>query len=117
MAVDSGNITKVVEELKAVYPDKAITIFADNDKKNELKLGINTGIKAANDILQKYTNIKVAIPSLSNQDIADGLSDFNDLFIKYGINKVRKQIKQCYFKDKITNFTQEKKSKQELEIS
>ncbi|WP_337201970.1 hypothetical protein [Campylobacter sp. W0014] len=33
MAVDAGNLENVVKKLNTLYPDKNITIFADNDVK------------------------------------------------------------------------------------
>ncbi|OCR84646.1 DUF5710 domain-containing protein [Campylobacter fetus] len=118
MAIDSGNIKKVVEELKAVYPDKAITIFADNDIKNESKpFGKNVGIEAVVEIQQKYQDIKVIIPKLTQDEIDKGLSDFNDIFINRGIEEVKKQIKQSYFEEKIINFSKNKQIKQDLEAT
>ncbi|CUU79368.1 cpp22 [Campylobacter hyointestinalis subsp. hyointestinalis] len=106
MAVDSGNILKVVDSLKERYPDKKITIFADNDIKNESKpLGKNVGVEAAIEVQKKYLDTKVIIPKLSIDEINRGLSDFNDIFIEKGLDEVKNQISQNYFKEKLSNFT------------
>ena len=50
MAIDAGNLSSVIENLNKTYPDKKITIFADNDLKLELQGKTNIGLKAAKQI-------------------------------------------------------------------
>ena len=98
MAVDAGNLKNVVESLVSKFPNKTINIFADNDLKNENKGLINAGIKAAKEVQESFKNVNVIIPKLSEADIKEGLSDFNDLKCKYGddytIKQIKSQIKQ-----------------------
>ncbi|BEJ86622.1 hypothetical protein B10525_17550 (plasmid) [Campylobacter jejuni] len=40
----------------------------------------NVGVETAKEIQQKFSDIKVIIPKISNQEAEQGISDFNDIF-------------------------------------
>ena len=93
MAVDAGNLINVVSALREKYPNKQITIFPDNDRKKELQGKENVGLAKAKAIKEKYPNVKIIPPKIKNNDMQ--LSDYNDLYVKYGKDIVAKQIKEC----------------------
>lgn len=92
MAVDCGNLQAVVEALKARYPSTPMVIFADNDMKAALQGKPNVGVKAANDLQERFCDIKVVIPIFSQEEALRGMSDFNDIHKEYGLPALRKRI-------------------------
>jgi len=92
MAIDAGNMMKVARVLQAKYPNKEIVIIADNDERNILrgKSKVNKGIKVANEIVAEL-GVKTIIPEISQLDIAAGDSDWNDIFVRHGGDKVAEQ--------------------------
>lgn len=91
MAIDAGNLSAVIENLNKKFPNKQITIFADNDLKAELQGKNNVGLESANALKAKYPQIKIIIPQISNLEAKEGMSDFNDIFLKKGIDEIKKQ--------------------------
>ncbi|ECQ1290807.1 hypothetical protein FYV59_10260, partial [Campylobacter coli] len=81
MGVDAGNLSKIVETLKNKFENTPITLIADNDKKRELKGLSNVGVETAKEIQQRFSDIKVIIPKISDQEAGQGVSDFNDIFL------------------------------------
>ena len=94
MAVDAANMIDVAKKLNEKYPNKKITIFADNDLKQEIKGKNNIGIDIANKIKKELNNVKVIIPKINNYEALKGISDFNDIYLEKGINEVIKQYKE-----------------------
>lgn len=90
MSVDAGNMINVVEAFKNKFGDNLqINIFADLDKNQ-------VGLDKANAIKEKFNNINIFLPRLSNNDIENKLSDFNDVFVFKGIEELKKQINDIY---------------------
>ncbi|MBZ7942948.1 toprim domain-containing protein, partial [Campylobacter molothri] len=85
MGIDAGNLSKIVETLKNKFQNTPITLIADNDKKRELKGLSNVGVETVKEIQQKFSDIKVIIPKISNQEAEQGISDFNDIFLNKGL--------------------------------
>ncbi|MCR6580379.1 DUF5710 domain-containing protein [Campylobacter insulaenigrae] len=104
MAIDAGNLESVVKKLNTLYPDKNITIFADNDVKKELKGLENTGKKTALEIKEKYSNIDVILPNFTQEQSSQGMSDFNDLMLLKGLDEVKKQLDTINFQKKLAIF-------------
>ena len=94
MAVDAGNLENVIISLKQEFPTKKITIFADNDQSKELENKENVGLKYANIIKEKFQEIDIIFPKFNEEDLKAKMSDFNDLYLKYGKEYVLKQIEQ-----------------------
>lgn len=78
VAFDAGNLDPVVDALLSRFPDLPIELIADNDRKAQLKTGVNTGIVKAEAVAKKYPNIIVRVPTFSD-DAPIELSDVNDL--------------------------------------
>lgn len=87
MAVDANNLLAVAQKLHEAYPDKQISIYADND----ICKNINVGLQKALEVKEKIPSVKVYAPALNQSDIEQKLSDFNDIKVKYGSlkNKIR----------------------------
>lgn len=87
MAVDANNLLAVAQKLHEAYPDKQISIYADND----ICKNINVGLQKALEVKEKIPSVKVYSPALNQSDIEQKLSDFNDIKVKYGSlkNKIR----------------------------
>ncbi|EHA2300212.1 hypothetical protein JKI09_001701, partial [Campylobacter jejuni] len=104
MGIDAGNLSKIVETLKNKFQNTPITLIADNDKKRELKGLSNVGVETAKEIQQKFSDIKVIIPKISNQEAEQGISDFNDIFLNKGLDEVKKQLNFIDFHNKLNTF-------------
>ncbi|HDZ5351177.1 TPA: toprim domain-containing protein [Campylobacter jejuni] len=117
MGVDAGNLSKIVETLKNKFQNTPITLIADNDKKRELKGLSNVGVETAKEIQQKFSDIKVIIPKISNQEAEQGISDFNDIFLNKGIDEVKKQLNFIDFHNKLKSFKSMEKTQPEKEIT
>ena len=87
MAVDANNLLAVAQKLHEAYPDKQISIYADND----ICKNVNVGLQKALEVKEKIPAVKVYAPALNQSDIEQKLSDFNDIKVKYGSlkNKIR----------------------------
>ncbi|EGV1494268.1 toprim domain-containing protein [Campylobacter jejuni] len=117
MGVDAGNLSKIVETLKNKFQNTPITLIADNDKKRELKGLSNVGVETAKEIQQKFSDIKVIIPKISNQEAEQGISDFNDIFLNKGLDEVKKQLNFIDFHNKLKSFKSMEKTQPEKEIT
>lgn len=91
MAVDSGNLINVCDELTSKYPNKNIIIFADNDLKKELENKSNVGLESALKCKKKYPKIKVIYPKIHQKE-AEIITDFNDMLNQKGINFTKSNI-------------------------
>lgn len=117
MGVDAGNLLKIVESLKNKFQNTPITLIADNDRKRELKGLSNVGVETAKEIQQKFSDIKVIIPKISDQEAKQGMSDFNDIFLKKGLDEVKKQLNFIDFHNKLKAFKSIKKTEPAKEIT
>ncbi|ENQ6486676.1 hypothetical protein ACEP92_001819, partial [Campylobacter jejuni] len=99
------------------FQNTPITLIADNDKKRELKGLSNVGVETAKEIQQKFSDIKVIIPKISNQEAEQGISDFNDIFLNKGIDEVKKQLNFIDFHNKLKSFKSMEKTQPEKEIT
>ena len=99
IAVNAGNLLPVLEGYSKKYPQAKFVICADWDLRlEELKSGKkiwrNPGIESAI-ICQSKLACSIVNPSfngLVNGLAIEGLSDFNDLHCKIGIDEVKKQV-------------------------
>lgn len=96
MGVDVGNLEKVISSIKTKFPSKHIILAPDNDRKAVLEGRENIGLKTAKFLKDEY-GVKTKIPKISDIDAKDGMSDFNDIMCKYGLQEVKKQF---YMKEK-----------------
>lgn len=93
MAVDSGNLLNVCDELIGKYPNKNIIIFADNDLKKELENKNNVGLDSALKCKEKYQKIQVIYPQIDQKE-ADIITDFNDMLNQKGIEITKSNIEK-----------------------
>ncbi|EJF7502681.1 hypothetical protein M8562_001591, partial [Campylobacter upsaliensis] len=84
------NLISVIEALKFHYPLTPITLYADNDLKNVNNVGLST----AKAIKEKYKDIKVFYPNLNEREAKEGLSDFNDIVVRYGAKMIKEKINE-----------------------
>ncbi|UWU97973.1 DUF5710 domain-containing protein [Campylobacter jejuni] len=117
MGIDAGNLSKIVETLKNKFQNTPITLIADNDKKRELKGLSNVGVETAKEIQQRFSDIKVIIPKISDQEAGQGVSDFNDIFLNKGLDEVKKQLNFIDFHNKLKAFKSMEKTQPEKEIT
>lgn len=92
VAFDSGNLIPVAEAIRDKYPNAAITICADND--HAMKRDgqpYNVGVEKAKLAAQKV-NGKVKVPTFTDKEKAQGLTDFNDLHKARGLEAVQRQV-------------------------
>lgn len=87
VAFDAGNLRDVIKAIRKKYKDKKIIICADNDQysENGINVGLEKAIAAAKEI-----DAYVVKPVFS--DIATKPTDFNDLFLLEGLDKVKECI-------------------------
>jgi antirestriction protein ArdC/phage/plasmid primase-like uncharacterized protein len=84
---DAGNLEPVAVALREKFPNAPIVILADNDH----GLSVNVGVEKAS-LAAKAAKGQVIVPSFSEEDKARGMTDFNDLHIACGLERVRRQV-------------------------
>lgn len=85
IAFDAGNLEPVAKDLRAKYPTVKLVICADNDFHPDGKP--NTGLLAAEQAAQAVNGI-LAVPTVLNH----GPTDWNDVFVRQGLEAVRQGI-------------------------
>lgn len=88
-AMFCGNLLPVAQAARAKWPDRDIIIAADDDSKIETERGTNPGMEAATQATNAI-GARLVVPRFSNP--SEGLTDFNDLHQKEGIEAVKSQI-------------------------
>jgi putative DNA primase/helicase len=94
-AFDSGNLSKVAQDLHEKYPHKPIVIAGDDDHHLESTLGKNPGKEKALEAAALVNGSAVfPVFASSNEQISKKLNDFNDLANKsrLGIEAVKRQV-------------------------
>jgi putative DNA primase/helicase len=93
-AFDSGNLSKVAQDLHEKYPHKPIVIAGDDDHHLESTLGKNPGKEKALEAAALVNGSAVFPVFASNEQISKKLNDFNDLANKsrLGIEAVKRQV-------------------------
>lgn len=81
-AMNAGNLKPVVDAISKKYPSANIIIAADNDWEKEVNVGKESAKSAA-----KQHRLKVILPPNIR-----GISDFNDIHVRYGIDTVKNQF-------------------------
>ena len=93
-AMNCGNLKNVAENIKKVWLSKKIIIIADNDKRKELKDGINSGIVAAQEVVDKKLAVGFVAPELVNNKEFERISDWNDYFVIHGEADTKQVIQE-----------------------
>ncbi|EBJ6243770.1 hypothetical protein DXM97_25850, partial [Salmonella enterica] len=90
MAIDSGNLVKVAERLHQKYPDSPMLFLGDDDPPKPHRPG-NPGKEAAEKAARLTGGIAV-LPSLTPDEKAQGLTDFNDLHQSRGLAALTEEL-------------------------
>jgi len=85
VAFNSGNLQRVAEIFRSLYPNGKIIICADNDLDTEKKTGTNPGRKAAEEAAGAIGAYLCISPVNS---------DFNDYYVSKGINATQQALKK-----------------------
>ncbi|MBR0252662.1 MAG: AAA family ATPase [Synergistaceae bacterium] len=93
-AMNCGNLKNVAEDIKKVWSSKKIIIIADNDKRKERKDGINSGIVAAQEVVDKKLAVGFVAPELVNDKEIERISDWNDYFVIHGEADTKQVIQE-----------------------
>jgi putative DNA primase/helicase len=86
-AFDAGNLSLVAVALREKFPNTPIAILADNDH----GLSVNIGVEKAT-LAAKAVQGHIIVPSFSEQEKIQGLTDFNDLQFSRGLAEVTEQV-------------------------
>ncbi len=84
VAFNASNLVKVAEALMRKWPDIKVIVASDNDWERETNVGLSYGNKAA-----KACGGKLIYPAFKVGENHEGMSDFNDVHLKFGIEAVR----------------------------
>jgi putative DNA primase/helicase len=93
-AFDSGNLSRVAQDLHEKYPHKPIIIAGDDDHHLESTIGKNPGKEKALEAAALVDGVAVFPVFAPNEQISNKLNDFNDLANKsmLGIEAVKRQV-------------------------
>ena len=93
-AFDSGNLSKVAQDLHEKYPHKPIIIAGDDDHHLESTIGKNPGKEKALEAAALVNGMAVFPVFAPNEQVSKRLNDFNDLANKssLGIEAVKRQV-------------------------
>ncbi|MCE7915638.1 MAG: DUF1738 domain-containing protein [Nitrosomonas sp. PRO4] len=93
-AFDSGNLSKVAQDLHDKYPHKPIIIAGDDDHHLESTLGKNPGKEKALEAAALVNGVTVFPVFAPGEQLSKKLNDFNDLANKssLGIGAVKRQV-------------------------
>jgi len=93
-AFDSGNLSKVAQDLRDKYPNKPIIIAGDDDRQQEITNGKNPGREKALEAAELVNGAAVFPIFAPNEQASQNLSDFNDLanISVLGIDAVKRQV-------------------------
>ncbi len=91
VAFDATNLSRVAENIRGAYPNANLVIAADNDLSKE----INVGLIKAHEAAQKV-NATVKAPNFTKEEVAKGLSDFNDLAKTRGIAAINQELRGAF---------------------
>ncbi|MCB1986546.1 MAG: DUF1738 domain-containing protein [Burkholderiales bacterium] len=93
-AFDSGNLSKVAQDLHHKYPHKPIVIAGDDDHHLDSTLGKNPGKEKALEAESLVDGVAVFPVFALGEQVSKKLNDFNDLANKsvLGIEAVKRQV-------------------------
>ncbi|MGK2742269.1 toprim domain-containing protein, partial [Tepidicaulis sp. LMO-SS28] len=87
VAFDAGNLAPVAEALKAKEPERLLVIAADDDHAKRKNAGLTRAREAA-----EAVKAELIVPSLSQDEKAKGLTDFNDLAQARGMEAMKANL-------------------------
>jgi len=89
MAFDANNLKAVAMAIREIYPEANIVLCADNDHKGDKNVGLEKAQEAA-----QAVGGEVISPEFTKEEMARGLTDFNDLHQARGLGAVRDGLKK-----------------------
>ncbi len=95
VAFDAGNLEHVAKKFREKFPKAKITICADNDHTKSHNIGVEKAKQAA-----VAVGGHVRIPLFNKEELAKGLTDFNDLHRSRGLKSVKQQISKGLSKER-----------------
>lgn len=84
MTIDAGNMVNVATVLYARYPNSPHLFMADMDSAKDVNKGMLSAMKAA-----EHTHGTAIVPEFTPAEVAQGLTDFNDLHQSRGLDGLR----------------------------
>lgn len=92
VAISANNLMPVVEQLADVYEAVKVWVALDNDQKSALEGKGNTGVLAGLEIMRRFPGVVCTRPNFTAEEVADKLSDFNDVHVTHGLSAVNQQF-------------------------
>lgn len=93
VALDSGNMIKVVNEYRKKKPYIDLMLAVDNDMWKQRQGKGNTGMLVAINLLSEYDDLKAYAPNFDKVDPCYQPTDWNDLHVRAGLKEVMRQMK------------------------
>jgi len=93
VAMDAGNLVKVIAAYKAHKPWLDIMPCCDNDMWKQKQGKGNKGMQVALELLGTDKDLKVYAPNFDKVDPTYQPTDFNDLHVRAGLAEVARQLK------------------------
>ena len=93
VALDAGNMRKVVSEYQQKAPYLQLLLGVDNDMWKQRQGKGNAGMLVAMDLLAEYDELKAYTPDFEKVDACYQPTDWNDLHVRAGLKEVVRQLK------------------------
>lgn len=93
MAIDSGNLLPVAEEIKAKFPDREFIFASDNDVLKTREGKENVGLEKAQKACETVGG-RVISPQFSEEEILAKATDFNDLSALRGKEAIKEHFSE-----------------------
>lgn len=93
VALDAGNMRKVVSEYQQKAPYLQLLLGVDNDMWKQRQGKGNAGMLVAMDLLAEYDELKAYAPDFEKVDACYQPTDWNDLHVRAGLKEVVRQLK------------------------
>lgn len=92
VAIAANNLLPVVEQLAEVFEAVKVWVALDNDQKSAQEGKGNTGVLAGLEIMRRFPGVVCTRPEFTAAEVADKLSDFNDVHVTHGLSAVCQQF-------------------------
>ncbi|MCS6257442.1 plasmid replication protein, CyRepA1 family [Shewanella baltica] len=93
VALDAGNMRKVVVEYQQKAPYLQLLLAVDNDMWKQRQGKGNAGILVAMDLLAEHDEVRAYAPDFAKVDHSYQPTDWNDLHVRAGLKEVVRQLK------------------------
>lgn len=93
VALDSGNMVKVVNEYRQKKPYIDLMLAVDNDMWKQRHGKGNAGMLVAINLLAEHDDLKAYAPNFDKVDPCYQPTDWNDLHVRAGLKEVMRQMK------------------------